>query len=69
MKKMSEEEYLGFLTSGTKTGKLATVRADGRPHVVPVWFAARGRQNRIQHGKLDDKSQEYDERPKSLDQC
>lgn len=20
------------------TGKLATVRADGRPHVVPVWF-------------------------------
>jgi nitroimidazol reductase NimA-like FMN-containing flavoprotein (pyridoxamine 5'-phosphate oxidase superfamily) len=23
---------------GTRTGKLATVRADGSPHVVPVWF-------------------------------
>ena len=21
-----------------RTGKLATVRADGRPHVVPIWF-------------------------------
>lgn len=42
MKKMSEEEYLKFLTSGTKTGKLATVRADGRPHVVPVWFVLEG---------------------------
>ena len=24
--------------SETHTAKLATVRADGRPHVVPVWF-------------------------------
>lgn len=39
---MTEEEYLKFLTSGTKTGKLATVRADGRPHVVPVWFVLEG---------------------------
>jgi PPOX class probable F420-dependent enzyme len=23
---------------GTRTGKLATVREDGRSHVVPVWF-------------------------------
>lgn len=23
---------------GTRTGKLATVRKDGRPHVVPIWF-------------------------------
>jgi PPOX class probable F420-dependent enzyme len=22
-----------------RTGKLATVRADGRPHIAPVWFA------------------------------
>ena len=27
-----------FLTEGTRTAKLATTRADGRPHVVPVWF-------------------------------
>ena len=31
-----------FLLSGTRTGKLATVRADGRPHVVPVWFVLDG---------------------------
>lgn len=35
---MTEEEYMAFLLGGTKTGKLATVRQDGRPHVVPVWF-------------------------------
>lgn len=27
-----------FLLAGTHTAKLATVREDGRPHVVPVWF-------------------------------
>ena len=31
-------ECRNFLLSGTRTGKLATIRADGRPHVVPVWF-------------------------------
>ncbi|HEY4385478.1 MAG TPA: PPOX class F420-dependent oxidoreductase [Ktedonobacteraceae bacterium] len=31
-------ECRAFLLEGTRTGKLATVRADGRPHVVPVWF-------------------------------
>ena len=42
MKKMTQEEYFNFLASGTKTGHLATVRADGRPHVVPVWFVLEG---------------------------
>ena len=32
------EESLAFLDEGTRTGKLATVRADGRPHVAPIWF-------------------------------
>ncbi len=27
---------------GTRTGKLATTREDGRPHVVPVWFVLDG---------------------------
>jgi PPOX class probable F420-dependent enzyme len=27
-----------FLLNPVHTGKLATVRADGRPHVVPIWF-------------------------------
>ncbi len=31
-------EERAFLLSATKTGKLATVRADGRPHIVPVAF-------------------------------
>jgi PPOX class probable F420-dependent enzyme len=36
---MSESELRAFLTSTpARTAKLATVRADGRPHVAPVWF-------------------------------
>jgi len=35
---MTKEEYKEFLIQGTKTGKLATVKEDGRPHVVPIWF-------------------------------
>ena len=42
MPAMTKEEYLSFLTEGTKTGKLATVREDGRPHVVPIWFVLDG---------------------------
>jgi PPOX class probable F420-dependent enzyme len=38
MRIMSPEEVDAFLSHGTRTGKLATVRADGRPHVVPDWF-------------------------------
>jgi PPOX class probable F420-dependent enzyme len=38
MHEMSVEERRAFLLEGTRTGKLATVRADGRPHVVPIWF-------------------------------
>ena len=35
-------EQRAFLTAGTRTGKLTTVRADGRPHVVPIWFILDG---------------------------
>jgi PPOX class probable F420-dependent enzyme len=35
---MAPEEWRAFLREGTRTGKLATVRRDGRPHVVPIWF-------------------------------
>src|SRR5437899_12819177 len=36
---MSEEEWRAFLTAApARTGKLATTRADGRPHVAPIWF-------------------------------
>lgn len=42
MKKMSKAEAYEFLASGTRTGKLATVRDDGRPHVAPIWFVLDG---------------------------
>jgi len=42
MPQMCKEEYIAFLSEGTKTGKLATVRYDGRPHVVPIWFVLDG---------------------------
>ena len=36
---MSEEEVRAFLTAlPARTAKVATVRADGRPHLAPVWF-------------------------------
>ncbi len=41
-REMSDEERRAFLTRGTRTGKLGTVRADGRPHVAAVWFVLDG---------------------------
>lgn len=38
MKTMTPEEYKTFMFATARTGKLATVRADGRPHVAPIWF-------------------------------
>ena len=37
MNKMTDAEVHAFISTPSKTGKLATVRADGRPHCVPVW--------------------------------
>jgi PPOX class probable F420-dependent enzyme len=42
MRKMTHDEAIAFLSQGTRTGKLATVRSDGRPHVTPVWFVVDG---------------------------
>lgn len=39
---MTEQEYRTFLAEGSRTGKLATAGADGRPHVVPIWFVLDG---------------------------
>jgi PPOX class probable F420-dependent enzyme len=39
---MTETEWRAFLSEGTRTGKLATTRADGRPHLAPVWFLLDG---------------------------
>jgi PPOX class probable F420-dependent enzyme len=40
---MNDEEVRAFLTAlPPHTGKLATVRADGRPHLAPVWYDVDG---------------------------
>lgn len=39
---MGDDERRAFLGQSTRTGKLATVRDDGRPHVAPVWFVVDG---------------------------
>lgn len=38
MERMSDSEWRRFVLTGTRTGKLAVTRADGRPHVTPIWF-------------------------------
>ena len=35
---MTDEEYRSFMLGRARTAVLATVRADGRPHVAPIWF-------------------------------
>ncbi|MFG1668290.1 PPOX class F420-dependent oxidoreductase [Streptomyces sp. Y7] len=41
-KKMTDEEWRTFVSHGTRTAKLSTVRADGSPHVTPIWFVLDG---------------------------
>ncbi|WP_446039784.1 PPOX class F420-dependent oxidoreductase [Streptomyces sp. SID1121] len=39
---MSKDQWHAFVSEGTRTAKLATVRADGSPHIAPVWFLLDG---------------------------
>lgn len=39
---MTDTKWRDFVSHGTRTGKLSTVRADGRPHVTPMWFVLDG---------------------------
>lgn len=38
MRSLTPSEARAFLLERPRTAKLATVRADGRPHVAPIWF-------------------------------
>lgn len=38
MQTLSTEAAWALLLERPRTAKLATVRADGRPHVAPIWF-------------------------------
>jgi PPOX class probable F420-dependent enzyme len=40
---MNDQQILAFLDTGAPTAHLATVRSDGRPHVVPIWFVVDGK--------------------------
>ena len=42
MQKMTTEQRHEFVMTGTRTGKLGVTRADGRPHVTPIWFVLDG---------------------------
>lgn len=42
VKKMTQEEWRAFVSHSTRTGKLSTVRADGSPHIAPIWFVLDG---------------------------
>lgn len=44
MPRMTEDEAFAFIAERPRTAKLATVNADGSPHVVPVWVALDGHQ-------------------------
>jgi PPOX class probable F420-dependent enzyme len=39
---MTPAERHAFLDHGTRTGKLATTRTNGAPHVAPIWFVRDG---------------------------
>ncbi|OPF78931.1 PPOX class F420-dependent enzyme [Streptomyces antioxidans] len=39
---MTKDQWQKFVSEGTRTAKLATVRADGSPHLAPVWFLLDG---------------------------
>jgi PPOX class probable F420-dependent enzyme len=42
MAEMTRGEWRAFLSEGTRTGKVATTRKDGSPHLTPVWFVLDG---------------------------
>ncbi|MDQ3839625.1 MAG: PPOX class F420-dependent oxidoreductase [Thermoproteota archaeon] len=52
MTEMSKAEVARFLMQGTFTGKLATVKKDGSPHVVPIWFVVENGKGRGKAGNI-----------------
>jgi PPOX class probable F420-dependent enzyme len=42
MTRMTRPEMFELLSTGTRTAHVASTRADGSPHVAPVWFSADG---------------------------
>lgn len=42
MQVMTRQQAIEFLTTGTRTGRLATASPTGAPHVAPLWFLIDG---------------------------
>lgn len=42
MASISDDRVREFLSTGTRTGKIAWVAANGAPHVAPIWFVLDG---------------------------
>ncbi|MGB6564362.1 MAG: pyridoxamine 5'-phosphate oxidase family protein, partial [Candidatus Binataceae bacterium] len=42
MPKLTDQEMMDFLAERSHLARIATVRADGSPSVVPVWFIFEG---------------------------
>lgn len=64
MREMTAEERRAFLDHGTRTAKLATVRADGRPHLAPIWFVLDGDDLIFTTGKDTAKGKNIQRRPR-----
>jgi hypothetical protein len=47
---MTDDQRRGFLSAGTRTAIVSTVRPDGRPHAAPVWFTLDGDDVLLQSG-------------------
>jgi PPOX class probable F420-dependent enzyme len=48
MEKMTTADIHALLSGQLHTGKIATVRADGRPHVTSIWYAVDGEGEQFQ---------------------
>ena len=42
MASLSDDRVRDFLSTGTRTGKIAWVASNGAPHVAPIWFVLDG---------------------------
>ncbi|MEP1125817.1 MAG: PPOX class F420-dependent oxidoreductase [Ilumatobacter sp.] len=42
MASLSDDRVREFLSTGTRTGKVAWVASNGAPHVAPIWFVLDG---------------------------
>ena len=54
MIEMSRKEIKQFLMQGTFTAKLATIKKDESPHVIPIWFVLDDQKDRTRKRAVGD---------------